>query len=205
MTNIPPGDDQGRLSVPRWALALAGGLAVVLVAGIAVGATLLITGNGDEESATPPPEDVAGGVGTGPTGPTGAEEAIDPRSCEAKGINPQEGNEGSCIQGKWHKVVVNKDSTLELDQLDARLKSIELHEEVSGGFQNPQAAKGIFVVATLQITNTTHTPQVFDSLGDSTSILLCGDLYNEDFKSRTERRPHHLCGEARRSGRDRQW
>lgn len=182
MNDTPPNREDSRISIPRWAIAAAGGLAVLLVAAVAVGVTLLIAGDDDGE-ADPAPAEETVSEAIGPTGPTGAEgeETIDPRSCEAKDIVPKEGNEGACLQGKQPVVVVNKDSTLELDQLDAQLKSIEVVEEISGNFQNPQPAKGVFVVGTLQITNTTSTPHIFDSFGDATSLLLCGDVYNEDF------------------------
>jgi hypothetical protein len=154
--------------------------------GLGIGLALAVSGCGGGTVTTTSIATVTTSAPS-PTGPGGAsdttpsETPANPNSCDALGINSKQLNEGTCQQGNKEFVVVNKDSTLKLDQLNARLAGITTAETLSGRSFGPKAAKGTFVVVKLDITNTTSTPQTFDSSGDVVGLVLCGDNYSEDF------------------------
>jgi hypothetical protein len=78
-------------------------------------------------------------------------------------------------------VVVNKEHVLHLDSLDAELVSISTSESVPVDYGRDRVAKGVFVVATLRITNRARTPKSFSSFGDNGALILSDRQYSEDF------------------------
>jgi Protein of unknown function (DUF2510)/Domain of unknown function (DUF4352) len=174
--------------IPRAVVYAIGAL---VAAGVGVGATLLATGGGDDGSpvatvtttvAVEGASDQASTDTTPPSETTTGTESVDPdNTCDALGINSQDLNEGSCTVKGQDVVVVNKDSTLELDQLSARLVGISTADTFQGRSPGPKSASGVFVVARVEITNTTDKPQTYDSFGEATALNLGRDVYTEDF------------------------
>jgi hypothetical protein len=175
--------------IPRPLLYAIGAL---VAAGVGVGGTLLAT-RGDDSGSTVATvtttlavEGTSDGAPTDTTPPpettTTETEGVDPdNTCDALGINSEQLEEGSCTVKGQDVVVVNKDSTLKLDQLTARLVDISTADTLQGSSFGPKSASGVFVVARLEITNTTNKPQTYDSFGEATALNLGRDVYTEDF------------------------
>jgi Domain of unknown function (DUF4352)/Protein of unknown function (DUF2510) len=170
-------------------------IGLLVAAGVGVGATLLATSGDDDGSAvttvtttTPgePGERTGDGASadTTPLPETTTEaEVTDPdNSCNALGINSEELKEGSCTWKGQGYVVVNRNSTLTLDQLTARLVGISTADTLQARSFGPLSASGTFVIARVEITNTTNKPQTYDSSGDASSLTLGRDVYTEDFE-----------------------
>lgn len=166
-------------------------IGALVAAGVGVGATLLATGGGDDGSTaatvttTVAVEGASDDASTGTRPPpetTTETESVDPdNTCDALGINSKDLNEGSCTVKGQDVVVVNKDSTVELDQLSARLVGISTADTLQGRSLGPKSASGVFVVARVEIINTTNQPQTYDSSGEASSLNLGRDVYTEDF------------------------
>ena len=166
-------------------------IGLLVAVGLGVGGTLLATGGDDDGSTvttvttTVPAERTSDGASTDTTPPpetTTETEGVDPnKTCNALGINSEELREGSCTWKGQDFVVVNKDSILTLDQLTARLVGISTADTLQGPSLGPESASGVFVIASVEITNTTNKPQTYDSSGDATSLTLGNDVYTEDF------------------------
>ncbi|HWH20893.1 MAG TPA: hypothetical protein VN671_10195 [Solirubrobacterales bacterium] len=96
--------------------------------------------------------------------------------CPAKGIDPQEMNEGTCQDGGTKTVVVDKGHLLEMETLDARLDGMREATTMSGPEGTKPAKSGReFVTFDLAITNRTGDPQ---SVGESQLAL--GGGWGED-------------------------
>jgi len=166
-------------------------LGALIAAGVGVGLTLLATAGDDDDSkvATVTTTLSAEGTSDGPSvdttlppETTTGGEGVDPKNtCDALGINPEELNEGSCTSKGQDLVVVNKETTLKLDQLTARLVSISTADTLKGSSFGPKSASGVFVIARVELTNLTSAPQTYDTFGDATALTLGGDYYSEDF------------------------
>jgi hypothetical protein len=96
--------------------------------------------------------------------------------CEHLGIDTSEHNEGSCAIGSHRLVVVNEDSTLVLDSLEAKLEGVRERSTVRGPAGH-QTADGKFFTFDLAITNRTKSPAKFRK---GQAVLLVGDTYGED-------------------------
>ena len=57
---------------------------------------------------------------------------------------------------------VNRDSTGHLQTLDAKVVNVATAQSVSNGSGFTANAHGTFVMVTIAVTNTTHSPQTFD-------------------------------------------
>jgi hypothetical protein len=166
-------------------------IGALVAAGVGVGSTLLATGGDDSGSrvatvtTTVAVDGTSDGASTdttpAPEATTEAEDLDPDNTCDALGINSKELKEGSCTVKGQDVVVVNKDSRLKLDQLTARLVGISTADTLQGRSFGPKSASGVFVVARVEITNTTHEPQTYDSSGEATALNLGRDVYTEDF------------------------
>jgi hypothetical protein len=97
-------------------------------------------------------------------------------SCPAKGIDPEQMVEGTCLVGKTTTVVVDKGDLLELETLDARLEGMREQTTMSGPEGTKLAGDGSeFVTFNVEITNRTDKPQ---SVGESQVALAGG--WDED-------------------------
>jgi Domain of unknown function (DUF4352) len=97
-------------------------------------------------------------------------------TCRAKGIDPSEMVEGTCVSGKRKLVVVDVGHRLKIDTLEARLEGMREGTTMSGPEGTKPAAAGKeFVTLDLEVVNRTDSPQ---SVGGS-QLALVGD-YGED-------------------------
>jgi len=119
------------IQIPRWVVQV-GALLLSCVLG-AVIALLTSGGKGDADAeprvvtTTPTVTETADADTASAEPDVGAEEAAedDERDCDALGINSKERKEGTCSTDGQRVTVVNRDSTLQLKELDARLLSID--------------------------------------------------------------------------------
>jgi hypothetical protein len=114
---------------------------------------------------------------TTPTGPSANE------SCESLGITPEQGKEGTCAASDGSMIaVVNKGSTLKLQDLKAKVVSVESTDTVSGD-TGTATARGTFVVVRLAVTNNTDAPVRFDDSQDQVGLTIDGKQFSQDFET----------------------
>lgn len=102
-------------------------------------------------------------------------------TCEARGINARERNEGTCIDENGQKArVVNRDTTLKLKDLQARVTSVEVADSATGDVGSA-AANGQFVIVRLAVTNDLDVPTRFNDSQDQVALTVNGKLFSEDF------------------------
>lgn len=90
-------------------------------------------------------------------------------------------DEGTCIDGKYKYDVVNRNSTLKLEELDVDLVSIDTTDVLADvGVERPN---GVFLVITLAVTNRLSAPVYFDDTQDQTTY---GATVNGDYNQYTE-------------------
>ncbi len=100
--------------------------------------------------------------------------------CDELGINSEEMREGTCKEGAETFVVVNRDSTLRLPELDATLIGEEVTDSIAGEF-SAESASGTFVIFTLKVKNKLHSPTAFDSNQQQVTLVVNENQYTEDF------------------------
>ncbi len=171
------------VKVPRWSL-MALALLVVFGVGIALGAALT-NGGGDDDgdgarAATTESVRPAAERGTTSTGSTAA--SVTPGGCDELGINSEKLVEGECTEGGTTFVVVNRDSTLQLPELSARLVGIEITDSVGGEYRT-EAASGKFATFTLEVKNKLHSPAQFDENQKQAVLVVNENEYTEDFEA----------------------
>jgi len=116
--------------------------------------------------------------------------------CDVRGINAKERKTGTCEDDGTTVTVVNRDDTLKLDELDARLKGDPEVLKVAASDGYRERALGLYIVLGLSITNRTKEPQtlaglhinLLDAGGNRYSqdveatLAVPGDLYKESGK-----------------------
>lgn len=108
------------------------------------------------------------------------EESDSSSDCEEKEINSGSRKEGTCIEGNTKVVVVNLNSPLKLETLEAKLLDIEERKTISGEYGESETANGIFVTFNLMVTNLSHAPQ---ELEEEQTVLYVGEsIYTQDFE-----------------------
>lgn len=175
------------VTVPRKVLYAIGGVTLLVIAGL-LGA--LIAG-GDSETTTTTvistveaaESDIAATEesDTGGDGSASSEDSPD-GSCDAKGINRDVGKEGTCTEDGREYVVVNRDSTLRLHELNAKILDTETTTSVSDEFGTSKSANGIYVIFDLEVFNKTSSPLYFDSSQEQAFLYLGENEYTEDFE-----------------------
>jgi Domain of unknown function (DUF4352) len=95
-------------------------------------------------------------------------------SCESKGINATTGNVGTCARDGVTYTVVNKNQTLPLEELDARVVNVETTKEVVADPKRKAKASGLYVIVTLQVKNKSGTDQQFGGPGFEQMLLAGG-------------------------------
>lgn len=141
-----------------------------------IGLVLLLGGGDDGESE--PAETSAEDAGSAKA----TTEDAGLQDCDEAGINAEVQNEGTCLSEGDEVVVVNRDSTLRLSDLTARVENVELTDSVSGqgeGF-GTEVADGQFVVIDLTVKNLLDSPVSFDSEGQAL-LTSSGKEFTEDF------------------------
>jgi hypothetical protein len=148
------------------------GLVALVGVGAVVGIALLATGDGQKKAAT------KSAIKT-----STSSSSDDLASCDELGINPDVGNEGTCDSDGQKVTVVDKGSVLVLPELTARLINLEQTKSVTGGSEGygTASAKGMFVVATLEVKNKLNGPVTFDTGQNQVFLLLGDNQYTEDF------------------------
>jgi Domain of unknown function (DUF4352) len=99
-------------------------------------------------------------------------------NCDAKGITLEGGRQGTCIDDAGHRItVVNRDSTLRLDEMNANIDHIGVRRTVGKGVYRV-AAEGLFVMVTVTIHNKLRGPALFRP--DEMSLVLGPSTYYND-------------------------
>jgi hypothetical protein len=99
--------------------------------------------------------------------------------CDDKGINSIERNEGTCTaENGWTVDVVNAETKLTLDEMDAELVGIRTADAVSGEYSGTEKANGTYVVVSLRVTNRTDSPATFSN--DQVRLVLDDKNYSHD-------------------------
>ncbi len=151
-----------------------------------IGATVTVTPSAEATVEVIPETDATAETETEED--SGTTDASGVPDCGTAGISIEGGKTGTCIDDGTTYVVVNKDGTARLDELDARLVSVETARRVESPNYDPVdfpdgrvQALGTFVLVTVEITNRASTPQqvyvgqVVLGIGDNT--------YTEDFNA----------------------
>lgn len=171
------------IQIPKWGLQV---LALVAALGIGIGlGALLFSGDGDSD-----PAPSAAGVSSEAAeegeavndATTPASDAEEPGECEELGINAGEMKEGECSEDGSTFVVANRDSTLQLPELSARLVDVEITDSVGGEFES-DTANGTFAIFTLEIKNKLHSPVTFDEGQEQVSLVVNENEYTQDFEA----------------------
>lgn len=169
------------ITVPRKVLFAIGGILLLVLAGV-FGA--LIAGGGGGTTTTTVVETVE-------TQSFGSEEVeaveeepedAEDSNCDAKGINREVGKEGSCIEDGVELVVVDRESTLKLKELNVTVRDMETTTTASDEFGTTKSANGVYVIFDLEVFNKTNSPLYFDSSQEQTTLYLGDNEYTEDFE-----------------------
>ena len=115
---------------------------------------------------------VLAGCGGDDNGKTATKQAT--VSCESKGINDTVGNVGTCARNGITYTVVNKNQTLSLEELDARVLKVETTKNVVATPTRKAKAQGVFVIVTLQIKNHSGGDWKFSGPGFEQTLLAAG-------------------------------
>lgn len=91
------------------------------------------------------------------------------KDCDALGINSKVGNEGTCTKDGIKFTIVDRDSNLRLEELDAELLKVEKTKTFPDA---TKPANGTYVIFTLAVTNKTNSPQKFGGAGAADAALL---------------------------------
>jgi hypothetical protein len=168
-------------SIPSWALQGLAGLTLLIV-GVVIGAVAFP----GEQVPSDSQSGVAEVSSTSSSGDFSEPEqtlgqTIGAGDCEEQGITPEDRKEGTCIENGIETVVVNRNSMLRLDELNAKLLGIEVNESISDEFGEVAVADGAFVTFTLSVTNKLSSPALFDSYQGQVSLLTGPGTYTQDF------------------------
>ena len=99
----------------------------------------------------------------------------DPKSCENRGINPREGKTGTCNVNGKPVVVVNRDDTLVLKELDVKVGKVSGATSLNGPAGAVPAAKGkVFITAQLRVKNKTSKAEQFDEKFKQVRLRVAG-------------------------------
>lgn len=178
------------IQIPRWVLQVA-----ALLLSCVLGAVIALLATGGKSGADPAPrvvtmtttvtEDAEADAASATTeADATAEEAAgsDDEDCDALGINRAERKEGTCREGGRRYTVVNRDSTVRLKELDARLLSIETPGPTLSNDLGTERANGTFVIVRLAVTNKLHAPVSFeDGIDPQVYLLLDDSMYTPHF------------------------
>lgn len=159
--------------------------------GLGVGAGLLLAACGGStktivKTVTAAPPAATSATVASPTTTTAAATsttaaAADPTSCDAKGIDPQQLRQGTCVTKGVTFTVVNKGSVLRMHSLTASLNGIRAADSLSSDVSSATAS-GMFVISSLTVTNRLDSPQTFDQIGTAQTQLLLGrQTFTENF------------------------
>ncbi|HSS41217.1 MAG TPA: DUF4352 domain-containing protein [Solirubrobacterales bacterium] len=177
---VNEGENVMTITVSRKVLYAVGGILLLVLAGF-LGA--LIGGGGGGTTTTTVVETVeAEGLGSEEAEPV-EEESEDAESseCDARGINREVGKEGTCTEDGVKLVVVDRESTLKLKELNATVRNMETTPTASDEFGTTKSANGVYVLFDLEVFNKTNSPLYFDSSQEQAVLYLGDNEYTEDF------------------------
>jgi hypothetical protein len=101
--------------------------------------------------------------------------------CDALGINAIRLKEGTCTQQRKTFTIVDRDSTLNLKELNVRLVNTSSTPTISNDTGVTRAKAGTFYIVTLEVTNKIDQPAAFDSSQGQVGLLTNGKSYSESF------------------------
>lgn len=105
----------------------------------------------------------------------------DPESCEGKGISPEVGNTGRCVEDGYRFAVVNRGDELRLKSVAVKLDGISFTDSVASDISNSRAS-GTFAVVALTVRNRSNSPQTFvDGFNDQVVLQIGERQFTEDF------------------------
>ena len=104
--------------------------------------------------------------------------------CGDEGLESVIGSGGTCAAAGTEYVVADYGEELELDTLTAKIDEISEDDQVRGNYLKPQESKeGVFVVATLSITNESDKTALFDDFGEQVQLVAGTERYDEPSRS----------------------
>lgn len=103
--------------------------------------------------------------------------------CDDRGINPERGRTGTCVQGGYKFTVVDRRDLLELENLAVKLNDYATARSVGHGSAGVARATGTFVIFDLTVTNKLRRPATFDDNQDHTLLLLGDNAFRESFEA----------------------
>jgi uncharacterized protein YceK len=104
--------------------------------------------------------------------------------CNALGITEKGLREGACTKDGDQYYVVNRGHTAHLKTLTVSLQGLTAQDSLSNGSSESATARGKFVIATLTLTNKTHSPETWENGQASLAAGPNGvNAYSENFEA----------------------
>jgi hypothetical protein len=113
--------------------------------------------------------------------------------CGAKEIDTGAHKEGTCTEGDTTIVVVNEDSVLKLQSLEARLLGTQERKTI-GGPAGSKTAKGKFLTFELEVTNRTDAPA---TVAEGQFVLYLGGIHTESVEVEENYEPRSFLARSR--------
>jgi hypothetical protein len=103
--------------------------------------------------------------------------------CDDRGINPERGRTGTCLQGGYKLTVVNRGDLLQLEDWTLKLNDYATAKTLGEGSGEVARADGTFVVFGLTVTNRQDRPVTFDDNQDQMTLSLGDNTFRQSFEA----------------------
>jgi hypothetical protein len=103
--------------------------------------------------------------------------------CDDRGINPERGRTGTCLQGGYKLTVVNRGDLLELEGWAIKLNDYATAKTLGEGSGEVARATGTFVVFDLTVTSKLDRPTNFDDNQDQMALSLGDSTFRQSFEA----------------------
>lgn len=103
--------------------------------------------------------------------------------CDDRGINPERGRTGTCLQDGYKITVVNRGDLLELESWAIKLNDYATVRTLGEGSGEVARATGRFVVVDMTVTSKLDRPANFDDNQDQMALSLGDSTFRQSFKA----------------------
>lgn len=103
--------------------------------------------------------------------------------CDDRGINPERGRTGTCLQDGYKLTVVNRGDLLEVEGWTIELNDYATAKTLGEGSGKVARAGGTFVVFDLTVTSKLKRPANFDDNQDQLALSLGDSTFRQSFEA----------------------
>ena len=103
--------------------------------------------------------------------------------CDDRGINPERGRTGTCLQGGYKLTVVNRGDLLKLEGWTLKLNDYATAKTLGERSGKVARAAGTFVVLDLTVTSDLDRPANFDDNQDQMALSLGDSTFRQSFEA----------------------